>query len=121
MKNEISEVFHLMKTKIKRYLSYGYENKHNSEDHFDLWSAKFRNKLSKRYFAGVYVDPEAEEVVVKINMKDFDQEALKRGAYTSLNGYCEGFIIKNLKDPMISEIDRFLQNSNAQFVERNWI
>ncbi|MFC3563300.1 hypothetical protein [Pedobacter jamesrossensis] len=120
MKTDLVEIFQTIRACLQPYATRGYTVHENSESGYDLYSEKNvevkGEKITERYFAGVYIN--GENVEVKVNTSEFNS------SNQNLNDFGQnlsGLKIKQLDKEKHKEVENIFEIIHANFKEKKWI
>ncbi|WP_293787196.1 hypothetical protein [uncultured Pedobacter sp.] len=120
MKTDLVEIFQTIRAGLQPYASQGYTVHENSENGYDLFSEKNieRNgeKITERFFAGVYINGDAVEV--KVNTAEFSAE---NHHLNDFGHHQAGLKISALDDTKLKEVETLVEIIHTNFKEKEWI
>ncbi|SFA38090.1 hypothetical protein SAMN04488511_101114 [Pedobacter suwonensis] len=120
MKTDLVEIFQTIRAGLQPYATRGYTVHENSENGYDLYSEKNielnGQKITERFFAGVYINGDAVEV--KINTEEFSTD---NHNLTDFGHNKAGLKISALDDAKLKEVETLIEIIGTNFKEKEWI
>lgn len=120
MKTDLVEIFQTIRAGMQPYATRGYTVHENSETGYDLYSEKNvelnGEKVTERFFAGVYINGSGVEV--KVNTEEFtskNEQLINFGKNTT------GLKITQLDDVKLKEVETLIEIIHTNFKEKEWI
>lgn len=120
MKTDLVEIFQTIRAGLQPFATRGYTVHENSESGYDLYSEKNIDingeKITERFFAGIYIN--GEQVEVKVNNSELD---LSNHDLSEFGQNSSGLKISQLDNDKHKEVDNLFEIIHTHFKEKSWI
>lgn len=120
MKTDLVEIFQTIRAGMQPYATRGYTVHENSETGYDLYSEKNiavnGEKITERFFAGVYINGNAVEV--KVNTEEFSTSNQNLADFGENKA---GLKNSSLDDVKLRELETLVEIIHTNFKEKEWI